>query len=75
MADYTITNVRALEDMAPRFGLAPDLEARLTARELGLAQSGRSLQCLAPNELLVFGAPAVDLPGDDIEYEPGWWRE
>ncbi len=132
MADYTIRNVRELEDMAPRFGLAPDLEARFTARELGLTQSGLSLQRLAPNathpfghrhkrqeelylvldgsgraklddemvevrrwdavrvapnvvrafaagpdglELLAFGAPAVDSPGEDIEYEPGWWRE
>ena len=55
MADYTIKNLREIEDMAPRFGMAPELEARFTARELGLTQSGLSLQRLAPNATYPFG--------------------
>jgi mannose-6-phosphate isomerase-like protein (cupin superfamily) len=55
MADYTIKNLRELEDMAPRFGLSPDVEARFTGRELGLTRSGLSLQRLAPNATQPFG--------------------
>ena len=31
MADYTIKNLRESEDMAPKFGLAPDMQARFPA--------------------------------------------
>ena len=31
MANYTIKNLREAEDMAPKFGLAPDMEARFPA--------------------------------------------
>ncbi len=131
MADYTLKNLREVEDKAPQFGLTPAMEARYTARDLGLSQSGLSLQRLAPNavqpfghrhkeqeelyvilhgsgraklddeildvraldavriaphvmralaagpdglEFLAFGAPAVDSPTEDVEYEQGWWR-
>lgn len=132
MTDYTIKNLREVEDMAPKFGLAAEMEARFAARDLALGESGVSLQRLAPNatqpfghrhkqqeelfvvlegsgrvklddeivevrawdairfaphvtrafaagpdglEFLAFGAPAVASPAEDVESEPGWWRE
>lgn len=55
MADYTIKNLREVEDMAPKFGLAPDMQARFAARELGLNESAVSLQRLAANATQPFG--------------------
>lgn len=55
MADYTIRNLRQIEDSAPKFGMAPDMQARFAARELGLQESAVSLQRLAPNVEQPFG--------------------
>jgi hypothetical protein len=55
MADYTVRNLREVEDSAPRFGFAPDMQARFAARELGLTESGVSLQRLAPGVAQPFG--------------------
>lgn len=55
MADYTIKNLREVEDSAPKFGFAPDMQARFAARELGLGESAVSLQRLAPNFTQPFG--------------------
>jgi len=55
MADYTIRNLREAEDMAPKFGLAPDMEARFPSGDLGLEATGLSLQRLAPNATQPFG--------------------
>jgi mannose-6-phosphate isomerase-like protein (cupin superfamily) len=55
MADYTVVNLRDVEDSAPGFGLSPDLEARFASGELGLSKSGVSLQRLAPGFRLPFG--------------------
>ena len=55
MADYTIKNLRESEDMAPKFGLAPDMQARFPAGELGLEATGVSLQGLSPNATQPFG--------------------
>ena len=41
--------------MAPKFGLAPDLEARFARRDLAAEQIGLSLQRLAPNTKGAFG--------------------
>ena len=41
--------------MAPKFGLAPDMQARFPAGELGLEATGVSLQGLAPNATQPFG--------------------
>jgi mannose-6-phosphate isomerase-like protein (cupin superfamily) len=50
MADYTKVNLKEdVEDQAPNFGLAPDLEARMARVPLELEQSGISYQRLAPN--------------------------
>jgi mannose-6-phosphate isomerase-like protein (cupin superfamily) len=46
---YTIKNLKEVEDAAPRFGFAPDLEARFATDPLGLEHSGLSYQRLAPN--------------------------
>jgi uncharacterized cupin superfamily protein len=47
MGDYTLTNVKDVEDSAVQFGLSPDLEARFV-RNLGLEQFAISYQRLAP---------------------------
>jgi mannose-6-phosphate isomerase-like protein (cupin superfamily) len=53
MADYTLTNLKEVEDSAPKFGLSPDLEARFV-RELGLQNSAISYQRLAPSFRMPF---------------------
>jgi len=55
MADYTLVNLKEVEDQAPRFGLAPNIEARMARVALGLQHSGVSYQRLAPNFRLPFG--------------------
>jgi mannose-6-phosphate isomerase-like protein (cupin superfamily) len=55
MSDYSIVNLKQVEDQAPRFGLAPGLEARFATAALGLEKSGLSLQRFAPNFRLPFG--------------------
>jgi mannose-6-phosphate isomerase-like protein (cupin superfamily) len=55
MGDYTVVNLRDVEDQAPGFGLAPNLEARFAREPLGLQKSGLSYQRLAPGFRLPFG--------------------
>ena len=56
MADYTLVNLKdEVEDMAPRGGLAPSMEARFAREPLGLRRSGLSYQRLAPNFRMPFG--------------------
>jgi mannose-6-phosphate isomerase-like protein (cupin superfamily) len=56
MPGHTIRNLKDdVEDMAPRFGFAPNLEARFAAGELGLEKSGLSYQRLAPGFRMPFG--------------------
>jgi mannose-6-phosphate isomerase-like protein (cupin superfamily) len=56
MAGYTKVNLKDdVEDQAPRFGLSPDMEARMARVPLELEQSGVSYQRLAPNFRLPFG--------------------
>ena len=50
MTDYTLLNLKDdIENMAERFGLAPELEARFGRKPLGLHDGGFSYQRLAPN--------------------------
>jgi quercetin dioxygenase-like cupin family protein len=49
MADYTIQNLKELEDSAVGHGLSPQLEARFAKGPLGCEQSGLSYQRLAPD--------------------------
>ena len=55
MPSFTVLNLREVEDMAPRFDLAPDLEARYARKALGLENSGLTLFKIAPNYRVPFG--------------------
>ena len=52
---YTVKNLKAVEDSAPKFGMSPDLEARFASRDLQAEQFGLSYQRLAPNVRGPFG--------------------
>ena len=55
MAEYTHLNLKEVEDQAPRFGLSPNLEARMARVALELEGFGVSYQRLAPNFRLPWG--------------------
>jgi len=55
MADYTVVNLKEVEDQAPKFGLSPQLEMRMARVALGLENSGISYQRLAPSFRIPFG--------------------
>ena len=55
MSDYTVQNLKEVEDSAPRFGYAPQLEARFAGPALGTERSGLSYQRLAPGFRMPFG--------------------
>ena len=56
MADYTLLNLKGdVEDMAPRFGYAPNVEARFARKPLGLENSGVSYFKIAPDFRMPFG--------------------
>ena len=56
MADYTKLNLKQdVEDMAEKFGMAPNIEARYARKPLGLENSGVSYFRIAPNYRLPFG--------------------
>jgi mannose-6-phosphate isomerase-like protein (cupin superfamily) len=55
MADYTIQNLKDVEDQAPNFGLAPNLEARMARVPLALENFGLSYQRLSPGFRVPFG--------------------
>jgi uncharacterized cupin superfamily protein len=55
MTDYTVKNIKDIEDQAPNFGLSPDLEARFAREQLGLSELALSYQRLAPNYRMPFG--------------------
>jgi mannose-6-phosphate isomerase-like protein (cupin superfamily) len=55
MSDYTVMNLEDVEDAAPKFGLAPDLEARFAREPLECRATGVSLQRFAPGFRFPFG--------------------
>ena len=55
MADYTLVNLKEVEDQAPKFGMAPNVEMRMARVALGLENSGVSYQRLAPSFRMPFG--------------------
>jgi mannose-6-phosphate isomerase-like protein (cupin superfamily) len=55
VADHTRINIKDVEDAAPMFGFAPDMEARFATKPLELAQSGVSYQRLGPRFRQPFG--------------------
>jgi len=55
MADYTVVNLKEVEDQAPKFDMSPQMEMRMGRVALGLENSGVSYQRLAPKFRLPFG--------------------
>ena len=53
---YTKVNLKEdVQDSAPSFGFAPDMEARFASGDLELEQSGAGYERLAPNFRVPFG--------------------
>ncbi len=53
---YTKKNLKEdVQDSAPGFGFAPDMEARFASSDLELEQSGAAYERLAPNFRVPFG--------------------
>jgi mannose-6-phosphate isomerase-like protein (cupin superfamily) len=58
---YTLVNLKAdVEDMAPKFGFAPDLESRFARKTLELENSGLSYFRVAPDYRIPFGHRHAD---------------
>jgi mannose-6-phosphate isomerase-like protein (cupin superfamily) len=55
MPDFTVVNLKAVEDQAPKFGFAPHLESRFARMALGLENSGISHFTIAPGFRVPFG--------------------
>jgi mannose-6-phosphate isomerase-like protein (cupin superfamily) len=55
MADYTLKNIKDIPDMAERFELSPNLEARFARDALELTKLGVSYLRLAPSFRVPFG--------------------
>jgi uncharacterized cupin superfamily protein len=55
MADYTIVNLKEVEDQAPKFGYSPGLESRFARAALGLRGAGVSYFRYAPGFRMPFG--------------------
>jgi mannose-6-phosphate isomerase-like protein (cupin superfamily) len=61
MSNYTHINLKAdVEDQAPKFGFAPNLEARFARKALELEESGLSYYKVAPGYRLPFGHHHID---------------
>jgi mannose-6-phosphate isomerase-like protein (cupin superfamily) len=61
VAGYTIRNLEGdVENMAPKFGMAPAVESHFGRRELGTKLIGVSLFRVAPNSRLPFGHRHAD---------------
>ena len=55
MSEYTIVNLKEVEDQAPNFGLSPQFEARFARVALEAEQVGLTYQRLAPNLTVPWG--------------------
>src|SRR6266566_5820932 len=55
MSSYTKTNLRDVENQAPKFGMPAELEARFARTALGGETLGLSLMRLAPGFRIPFG--------------------
>lgn len=60
MSDYTKINLKQVEDMAPRFGIADAAQTRPARAALGLENVGITHFALSPNFRLPFGHKHVD---------------
>src|SRR3981081_4750956 len=55
MANYTVKNLKDVENMAEQFGMSNGLEARFARGPLELSKLGLSYQRLEPNFRIPFG--------------------
>lgn len=55
MSAHTIVNLKEVEDFAPKFGFAPNLESRFARTSLELENSGLSYFKIAPDFRIPFG--------------------
>jgi hypothetical protein len=55
MPNFTIKNLKDVEDAAPKFGFSPQLEARFARRDLECELTGVAYERLAPNVRPGFG--------------------
>lgn len=55
MSRFTLVNLKEVEDMAPKFGYAPNMESRFARTALELQKSGLSLFRIAPRYRMPFG--------------------
>jgi mannose-6-phosphate isomerase-like protein (cupin superfamily) len=55
MSEYTIVNLKEVEDQAPKWNLSPDLEARFARVALDAELVGLTYQRLAPNYTVPWG--------------------
>ena len=55
MAEFTVVNLLEVEDQAPKFGYAPNLESRFARKPLGLERSGLSHYRIAGGYRIPFG--------------------
>ena len=55
MSDYTIANLKEVEDQAPKFGMSPNMEFRMARVPLDCEHHGLSYLRLGPNYRLPFG--------------------
>ena len=55
MANYTVKNLKDVENMAEQFGMSDGLEARFAKGPLELSKLGLSYQRLEPNFRIPFG--------------------
>ena len=55
MATHTVVNLMEVEDQAPKFGYAPNLESRFARKSLELENSGLSHYRVAPAYRVPFG--------------------
>jgi mannose-6-phosphate isomerase-like protein (cupin superfamily) len=55
MATHTVVNLMEVEDQAPKFGYAPNLESRFARKALELENSGLSHYRVAPRYRVPFG--------------------
>ena len=60
MSGYTVVNLKQVEDQAPKFGYAPDLESRFARRALELERCGLSYFKVAPGFRVPFGHHHAD---------------
>lgn len=52
--NYTIKNLREVEDLAPKFGISEVQEARFAREDLGAEATGLSLNLVKPNSRQAF---------------------